>query len=171
MTRRVLVAVTLALLSASAVASCSDTQSGSDALNAEIAAIRADLGLTEEGVAVQGYGLESGQPSSDLCPGVDDRWTADKSFIVRPELVDADRVVAVLVDRYEGLGANVRRFHSTAGSDTQVLVFIDRERRIAIKATVERDGRTSVAMRSSSCPVDRFDVAPNGPYEEVAGRG
>lgn len=149
------------------VTACSRSdEPGKEALTEEIDAIVVALEVPDDRVAMQGYAVDR-DPSAERCADVDDPWVADRSAIVAPDVVAQDTVVATLSDRYRDLDARLRLFRTTTGSDHVVFLALDTERRIAVQVDVTRDGRTSIAVRHSSCPVDDYEQEPNGPYEEI----
>lgn len=165
--RRIAALALLAVLALGGpMTACSRTDDpGKGDITAEIDAIAADLGVADD-ISVQGYRVERGI-DADACPDADERWVASRSATVPGDLLTRDQVVDGLVARYEPLDARLRLFRDTTGADNVVLLVLDAERGYAVKANVSRDGRTSLHLRHSPCPLDRYDVAPSGPYEET----
>lgn len=140
---------------------------GRDTVEDEIDAIVEMLGLTEDDYSVQGYRARP-TPDAEGCPDVEDKWVGTGTATVRHGVVDQDTIVRRLADRYRDHGATMRLWQSTAGPEGgQVLVALDPDRRLALRAHVSLEGHISLTISHTSCSVDDYSTDISGPYEEV----
>jgi hypothetical protein len=133
----------------------------------ELTAIWTDLGVDPDRAALQGYGVDRDVDSA-ACAGRDggDRWIARRSAILPTGIIERDAVIAGLAERYRD-GGTVRLFRATGGAPNVFVSALDTERRIVVRAHIGGDGRTSVQVRHSPCPVDDLATDIRGPYVEA----
>lgn len=169
MSRGRLVAVAVLVLGATLVTTaCTDaTDPGKGTVTDELSAIWSDLGVDPDDAALQGYGVDRDVDSA-ACADLDgdDRWIARRSAILPGGLVTRDEVIAGLAERYRS-AATIRLFRADGGATNAFLAVLDTERRIAVRAHIDGDGRTSVQVRHSPCPVDGLSTEVRGPYTET----
>jgi hypothetical protein len=169
-TGRALVTVlpALALGALLVTTSCSDLDDpGKGTVTDELSAIWAELGVGSDEAALQGYGVDRDVDSA-ACADLDgdDRWIARRSAILPGGIITQDAVIAGLADRYRS-AATVRLFRADGGATNAFLAVLDTERRIVVRAHIGGDGRTSVQVRHSPCPVDGLATDIRGPYTET----
>ncbi len=151
-------------------ASCSRLDDpGKDTVTDELSAIWTAIGVDPGTAPLQGYGVDRDVDSA-ACADLDggDRWIARRSAVLSGGAASQDEVIAGLATRYRGLDApTIRLFRATGGATNAVVTVLDTERRIAVRAHIDGDGRTSVLVRHSPCPVDGFTTDVDGPYAEA----
>jgi hypothetical protein len=148
--------------------SCSDLgDPGKGTVTDELSAIWTDVGADPDEAALQGYGIDRDVDSAACADrDGDDRWIARRSAILPGGIVTQDAVIDGLARRYRS-ASSVRLFRATGGATNVFLSALDTERRIAVRAHIDGDGRTSVQVRHSPCPVDGFATDIRGPYIEA----
>jgi len=157
------------------VVSCSDASNpGKTAVTDELEAVWRDLGVDPDDAALQGYGIDrqsdSDAETSEWCTDrdQDDRWIARRSAILPAGRLTQDEILEGFVARYRELGVEtIRLFRATGGATNVFVIALDTERGFWVRASIEGEGRVSLFVRHSECPVDGFTTEVEGPYEEA----